>query len=162
MSNEQVLREHLIRVLDWQDAHATFETILRAWPPDRQAVKPKACPHTAWQLLEHLRICQWDILQFSRDRQHVSPDFPDGYWPDSETPPSPNAWDQSIDRFREDLAELKRVLAGPSVDLFAPIAHGEGQTVLREALLVADHNAYHLGQLLLLGRRLECWPRNQA
>ncbi len=158
MQPDQALREHLICLLDWQDAHANFEVTLRDWPPELRGIKPNGCPHTAWQLLEHLRICQWDILRFSRDPEHASPEFPSGYWPTNEAPPSDKSWDESIVQFRKDLAELKRLLADPSVDLFVPIAHGQGQTVLREMILVADHNSYHLGQLLLLRRLLGCWP----
>ncbi len=158
---DQLLREHLIGLLDWHDAHANFETILANWPPELRGVKPEGCPHTAWQLLEHLRICQWDILEFSRDSNHSSPDFPSGYWPPSAAPPSNTAWDDSITHFRRDLEETKRLLEDPSVDLFAPIAHGQGQTVLREALLVADHNSYHLGQLVLLRRLLGNWPADR-
>ena len=160
MQNERVLREHLIRLLDWRDAHASFETTLRDWPSKLRGIRPKGCPHSPWQLLEHLRICQWDILEFSRDPEHRSPDFPSGYWPDREAPPTDKSWDQSVTKFREDLAELKRLLADPSVDLLVPIAHGQGQTVIREVILVADHNAYHLGQLILLRRLLGCWPED--
>ena len=160
MQDQQRLREHLIRLLDWEDAHINFSTVLSEWPPELRGVKPAECPHTAWQLLEHLRICQWDILEFSRDPDHVSPDFPNGYWPADEAPPADAAWDGRVAQFRSDLDAMKRLLADPAVDLFAPIAHGQGQTILREALLVADHNSYHLGQLLMLRRLLGDWPRH--
>ena len=162
MQDHQALREHLIHLLDWEDAHVNFRTVFSEWPPELRGVKPAGCAHTAWQLLEHLRICQWDILEFSRDPDHVSPDFPGGYWPVDEAPPTEAAWDGRVTQFRIDLAEMKRLLANPAMDLFAPIAHGQGQTILREALLVADHNSYHLGQLLMLRRLLGDWPRHAS
>ena len=160
MQDHQALRAHLIRLLDWEDAHANFSTVLSGWPPELRGVRPASYPHTAWQLLEHLRICQWDILNFSRDPGHVSPDFPSGYWPTEEAPPSDTAWDGCVAQLRRDLDEMKQLLADPAEDLFAPIAHGQGKTILREALLVADHNSYHLGQLLMLRRLLGNWSRS--
>jgi hypothetical protein len=112
-------------------------------------------------LLEHLRIAQWDILEFSRDGRHVSPPFPEGYWPSGDAPPDEEAWERSVSAFRADLKAMEALVADPSTDLFAPIPHGQGQTVLREALLVADHNAYHLGQLVLLRRLLGAWPADR-
>ena len=159
MQIQQTLREHLVRLLDWEDAHANFNTVLSNWPSTLRGVKPPGCVHSAWQLLEHLRICQWDILEFSRNPDHVSPDFPSGYWPVDEHPPSDAAWDASVARFRGNLEEMKALIMNPAVDLYTAIAHGQGQTVLREALLVADHNSYHLGQLVSLARLLGHWPR---
>ena len=115
-------------------------------------------PHTPWRIVEHMRICQWDILQFTNNSAHISPSFPDGYWPDSEAPPDALAWDQSLSDFRDDLAAMCQLVQSPGVDLFTPIPHGDGQTVLREALLVADHNAYHLGQLVAVRRAINAWP----
>ena len=114
-------------------------------------------PHTPWRLLEHLRIAQWDILRFSVDPKHISPEFPAGYWPEGDGPPDPSAWDRSVESFRSDLQAMKDLVADPKTDLFAPIPHGQGQTILREALLVADHNAYHLGQLVTVRRLLGAW-----
>jgi hypothetical protein len=148
------LRKHLIDLLDMKGAHLDFESAVRDFPAKLRGVKPAGAPHTAWQLLEHMRLAQWDILEFSRDAKHVSPDFPDGYWPDSEAPPSDAAWQQSARKFRHDLSEMKKLISNPKFDLYAPIPHGEGQTLLREALLVADHNSYHLGQLVLLRKML--------
>jgi len=116
--------------------------------------------HTPWRLLEHLRICQWDILEFSRDAAHRSPAFPDGYWPEADSPPDDFAWDAATQAFRDDLQAMVDIVDDPATDLLAPIPHGDGQTVLREALLVADHNAYHLGQLVLLRRCLGIWNEN--
>jgi hypothetical protein len=108
-------------------------------------------------MLEHLRICQWDILEFSRDPDHVSPSFPDGYWPETDAPPDGLAWDRSVQAFRDDLQAMIELVENPTTDLYARIPHGDGQTILREALLVADHNAYHLGQLVFLRRCLHAW-----
>jgi hypothetical protein len=104
-----------------------------------------------------MRICQWDIFEFSRNAEHVSPDFPDGYWPVTDGPPDVEAWDKSVEAFRADLQAMVDLVSDPGTDLFAPIRHGDGQTILREALLVADHNAYHLGQLVFLRRCLGAW-----
>jgi len=111
-------------------------------------------------LLEHMRIAQWDILEFSRDPKHVSPDWPAGYWPESPEPPNTKAWGKSLKTFARDLAAMKRLVVNPTTDLFARIPHGTGQTILREALLVADHNAYHLGQVIVLRRLLGAWKRS--
>ena len=158
MQHERALRELLARLLDWEDAHRNYRNILSGWPPELRGVKPSGCPHTAWQLLEHLRICQWDILEFSRDPDHVSPEFPVGYWPTDEAPSDDAAWTASIARLHDDMEQMKRLVMNPDVDLFASIPHGQGQTILREAVLVADHNSYHLGQLLLLRRLEGDWP----
>ena len=159
MQDQEALREHLIRLLDWEDAHVNFNTVLSGWPKELRGTKLSGCPHTAWQLLEHLRICQWDILEFSRNPNHVPPSFPSGYWPVDEGPPNDAAWDGSVLRFQSDLNEMKGLLGDPAVNLLAPIAHGKGQTILREALLVADHNSHHLGQLIMLRRLSGTWPQ---
>jgi hypothetical protein len=126
-------------------------------PPELRGARPAGVPHTPWRLLEHLRIAQWDILEFSRNPRHVSPNFPEGYWPQGDAPSQPEAWERSVAAFRADLRAMQELVRDPSTDLVARIPHGEGQTVLREALLVADHNAYHLGQLVLLRRGLGAW-----
>ena len=133
-----------------------FEAVVARFPAKLRGVKPKGAAHTAWQLLEHMRIAQWDILEFSRDAAHVSPKFPDGYWPDSDTP-SAAQWNKCLNDFRADLKAMKKLVSDEKNDLYARIPHGTGQTLLREALLVADHNAYHIGQLLLLRRLLGAW-----
>jgi hypothetical protein len=152
-----VLREHLLYLLRGGGAHLDFEAAIAKLPPDLRGRKVAGVPHTPWRLLEHLRICQWDILEFSRNPRHVSPKFPDGYWPAGDAPPDAAAWDRSIEAFRADLRAMQDLVADPKTDLFTPLAHGKGQTVLREALLVADHNAYHLGQLVVLRRLLGAW-----
>lgn len=156
-SSDQALREHVLYLLKGGGAHLDFERAVGDLPEDLRGAKVVGVPHTAWRLLEHLRICQWDILEFSRDAEHLSPDFPDGYWPETDGPPDAKAWNRSIDSFRADMQTMIDLVADPGTDLFAPIPHGDGQTLLREALLVADHNAYHLGQMVFLRRCLGAW-----
>lgn len=151
------LRQHVIDLLKGGNAHATFDNAVRNFPPELRGKKPKGAEYSAWQLIEHLRIAQWDILEFSRDPKHRSPEWPSGYWPAKPAPPDEKAWDKSIRAFRRDLKALCDMVAGETVDLFVRIPHGDGQTVLREALLAADHNAYHIGQLVLVRRLLGAW-----
>jgi len=138
-------------------AHLHFDDALKNFPAALRGTRAAGLPHTAWQLLEHLRIAQWDILEFSRSAKHVSPEFPDGYWPKTEAPPDESAWQKSLADFRRDLREMIALVDSPRTDLYARIPHGDGQTILREALLVADHNAYHLGQIVDLRRALGAW-----
>lgn len=151
------LRQHVINLLNGGNAHATFDTAVKNFPPELRGKKPKGAEYSAWQLLEHLRIAQWDILEFSRDPKHQSPEWPSGYWPAKPAPPDDKAWDKSVRAFRRDLKELCDMVADEAADLFARIPHGDGQTMLREALLAADHNAYHIGQLVLVRRLLGAW-----
>ncbi|HTS48725.1 MAG TPA: DinB family protein [Bryobacteraceae bacterium] len=155
--NSDALRQHLLDLLRGGQAHADFEAAVADFPSQLRGKKPKGAPHTAWQLLEHLRIAQWDILEFSRNAKHVSPKWPDGYWPKTEAPPSASAWNNSVRSFRADLKAMAKLVASEESDLSARIPHGDGQTLMREALLVADHNAYHIGQLILLRRLLGAW-----
>jgi hypothetical protein len=159
MQQDQTVREHLVRLLSARQAHATWEDVFVDFPTEYRGTLLEGAPHTPWQLLEHIRIAQWDILEFSRDPKHVSPDFPAGYWPEAAKPPDVAAWEASVNRFRGDLEAMVELVTDPSTDLFAPIPHGSGQTVLREAMLVADHNAYHLGQLVLLRKMLGSWQQ---
>ena len=155
--SDQSVREHVLYLLKGGGAHLNFEQAIADLPEDLRGAKAKGVTHTPWRLLEHLRICQWDILEFSRNPDHVSPDFPAGYWPEGDAPPDSVSWDQSVQRFRDDLQAMIDLVADPETDLYARIPHGDGQTILREALLVADHNAYHLGQFVLLRRCLDAW-----
>jgi hypothetical protein len=156
-NQEQLLRQHLLELLGGGRAHAKFEDVVKGLPPRLRGAKPAKFPHTPWMLLEHLRLAQWDILEFSRNAKHVSPDWPAGYWPKTEPPPNAAAWNKSIQQFHRDLKALQKLVASPKTDLFARIPWGEGQTLLREALLVADHNAYHLAQLVDVRRMLGAW-----
>lgn len=157
---DKLLREHLLYLLKGGGAHAKFDDVIADFPAKLRGEKAYNLPHTAWMLLEHMRIAQWDILEFSRNSKHVSPEWPKGYWPKSEDPPNTAAWDKSLKAFRADLKEMQQLVADPKTDLCARIPWGEGQTILREALLVADHNAYHLGQLVTLRRLLGAWQEN--
>ncbi len=155
---QAALRKHLVYLLGGGGAHVDFDTAVAKLPAALQGKKPVGSPHTAWRLLEHMRIAQWDILEFSRSSKHVSPEWPEGYWPETDAPPRKTSWAQSVKAFRRDLQEMQSLVSKPSTDLFARIPHGDGQTVLREALLVADHNAYHLGELVMVRRLLGAWP----
>jgi DinB superfamily len=150
------LQQHLINVLSMEGAHISFDDVVEDFSGALRGKKPAGAPHTPWQLLEHMRIALSDILEFSRNAKHKSPKWPEGYWPKSEAPPSDAAWDKSVSEFRHDLDEMKKLVVHANDEqLYAPIPHGDGQTLLREALLVADHNSYHLGQLMLVKKTLE-------
>jgi len=155
MKTADPLRQHLVNLLTKAEAHVDLESELKDFPRELRGRKPPGAPHTPWQLLEHIRIAQWDILEFSRDAKHQSPKWPEGYWPNAEAPPDDKAWDKSVKTVLEDLQSMADLASDPKRDLVAKIPHGDGQTLLREALLVADHNAYHLGQLVMLRRILE-------
>jgi uncharacterized damage-inducible protein DinB len=155
--NEKVLHELLVNLLSGRGAHIDWKVTFRGIPPKLRGVRPHGLPHSIWELLEHMRIAQWDILEFSRDAKHASPDWPAGYWPAASAPPTAKAWDKSLKSFAQDLEAMKKLVASPKTDLFARIPHGTGQTILREALLLADHNAYHLGQVLIVRRLLGNW-----
>ncbi len=157
-SADRALREQLVYLLKGGGAHVHFEDALTGFPARKRGMLAEGLPHTAWQLLEHARIAQWDMLEFSRNPGHVSPNFPGGYWPKTPLPPDDAAWEKSARAFRRDLEAMIRLVKNPRADLHARIPNGHGQTILREALLVADHNAYHLGQLVDLRRALGAWP----
>jgi len=157
-SNDQALREHLVFLLKGGGAHVHFADAVEGFPEAKRGAYIAGLPHTGWQLLEHTRIAQWDILEFSRNPKHVSPGFPEGYWPKTPVPANDAAWVKSFEAFEKDLQEMVNLVKNPKTDLYAKIPHGDGQTILREALLLADHNAYHLGQLVDLRRALGEWP----
>jgi DinB superfamily len=157
--NDKLLRTHIENAIRSEEAHADWPEVLKDFPAKLRGVRPAGSPHSPWELLEHARIAQWDILEFSRSQKHVSPDFPSGYWPKNAAPPSDAAWGKNVRAFLRDREAMRKLVASPKTDLFARITHGSGQTILREALLLADHNAYHLGQFLLLRRLLGAWPR---
>ncbi|PQO42101.1 DinB family protein [Blastopirellula marina] len=155
--SEQALRDHVLYQLGGGGAHLSFEDAIADLPSKLRGAKVDGVPHTCWQLVYHMRICQWDILEFSRNPKHVSPTFPDGLWPETDAPPSEAAWEQELEAFWNDAQQMIDLVADPSTDLLAPIPHGDGQTILREAILIVDHNAYHLGQLVFLRRGLGAW-----
>jgi len=153
----KALREQLVKLLTDSEAHANFETAVKNMPAKLQGTRPPNSAHSAWDILEHLRIAQWDIIEFARNPKHTSPDFPAGYWPESPEPPNEKAWDKSVAAFQADRKTLCDLIANESTDLFAKIPHGDGQTILRQALLTVDHNAYHIGELIQLRRILGAW-----
>jgi hypothetical protein len=157
MRNDKSLREHVLNLLKGEGAHADFEAAVKDLPASLRGKRPKGAEHSAWEVLEHLRIAQWDILEFTRNAKHMSPEFPCGYWPSAQASPDEKAWEKSVDAFRSDLRAMGELVANESTDLFAPIPHAKDKTILREALLLADHNAYHLGELVLLRRLLGAW-----
>jgi hypothetical protein len=156
-ADDSALREQLIELLHAGHAHAPFDTVVRGFPVEMAGVRPANAPHSAWELLEHLRISQNDILRFSQSGEHVSPKWPEGYWPSTPGPHKKEQWDESVRAFRDDLAEFEAILRDPEKDLFRKLPWGDGQTLLREALLLADHNSHHLGQMILLRRLLGAW-----
>lgn len=158
MATDKSLREHVINLLHGGSAHVTFDQAVKDLPAELQGKRPKGADHSPWEILEHMRIALWDILEFTRNPKHVSPEFPAGYWPASSAPTDSKAWEKSVKAFQADAKALIDLVADESVDLHKPLAHGDGQTVLREALVAADHNAYHLGELVLVRRLLGAWP----
>jgi hypothetical protein len=158
--HDRALREQLVELLKGGAAHAKFDDAVGDLSPDLRGRKPANFPHSAWMLLEHLRIAQWDILEFSRNAKHKSPKWPKGYWPETEGPPSDAAWNQSIHNFRANLDAMIELVKNPNTDVYAKIPWGDGQTILREALLVADHNAYHVAQLVDVRRLLGAWTES--
>jgi hypothetical protein len=160
VDQDKGLRQHLIDLLQGGNAHVKFDDVIADFPAELRGQKVANLPHSAWMLLEHMRIAQWDILEFSRNRKHKSPAWPKGYWPATDDPPSTAQWNASIKQFRTDLKEMEELVKNPKTDLFAKIPWGDGQTILREALLVADHNAYHLAQIVDVRRLLGAWQGN--
>jgi uncharacterized damage-inducible protein DinB len=156
MDRDRSLREQLRKILDWEDAHVNLDRAIDGIPVALRGKVPRGDAHSAWQLLEHARICQHDILDFCRNPDYAEIPM-EAYWPKTVAPPSATAWTRSVAALRADRAELKRMAEDPKVDLFAKIPHGSGQTYLRELLLVADHNAYHAGQIVALRKRLGAW-----
>jgi hypothetical protein len=156
MNTPEDVREQLLRALRGA-AHPEVSSALDGVPSADRGRRAAGFPHTLWQLLEHLRIAQWDILEFGRNPNHESPEFPKGYWPESDSPPNDAAWKESLRAFRQDLRELEKIVADPEIDLVAPIPHLDGVTWFRELMLVVGHNSYHLGQFVQVRRALGCW-----
>jgi hypothetical protein len=155
---DKALRDQVLYLLGGGGAHVKFDEVMAGIPASVRGRKPAGLPHSLWMLLEHLRMAQWDILEFSRNPKYVSPKWPEGYWPQTEAAPTSTAWNASIKKFRQDLKAMQVLVKDRKTDLFARIPWGDGQTVLREALLLADHNAYHFGQMLDARRLLGAWP----
>jgi DinB superfamily len=154
------LRKHLVKLLNGGEAHVTVALALADFPAEKRGAFASGLEHTGWQLLEHIRIAQWDLLEFSRNPRHTSPEFPDGYWPLQPAPGDDRAWAKSVQAILSDLRAMTRLLEDPRADLFAAFPWGNGETLLREALVLADHTAYHLGQMVDLRRALGIWKKS--
>jgi hypothetical protein len=157
VTSDAALREQLARLLNWEGAHVNFDRAVRGIPVAMRVRRPKGF-HSPWELVEHLRLCQRDILEFCVDPDYAEKKWPDDYWPARPAPPNTRAWTASLAAFRRDRGKLEALARNPKVNLFARIPHGDGQTILRELVLTADHNAYHVGQLVAVRRLLGCWP----
>ncbi len=157
MKTPKQLRQQVVNLLTSQEAHADFETAVKDLPAKLRGQRPKGAEHSPWQVLEHLRIAQWDLIEYAIDPKHESPEFPAGYWPKNAAPPNGAAWDTSVKSFRKDRQRLCDLVMAESTDLLAKIPYAGGQTMLRQAFVAADHNAYHLGEMVLLRRMLGAW-----
>ena len=157
-NGDSVVRQHLVDLLKGGAAHVSFSDALEGFPGTKRGTFAQGLPHTGWQLLEHARIAQWDILEYSRNPKHVSPGFPEGYWPKTPGPPTDAEWEKSLRTFEHDLNEMVELVKNPKTNLYAKIPHSQGHTLLREVLVLADHNAYHIGQIVDLRRALGAWP----
>ncbi len=155
--SDTVVRKQVAQFLEESHAHAGFDAAVKDFPAELRGRRAPGAPHTAWQLLEHMRIAQWDIVEFSRDGRHKSPKWPEGYWPETEAPPSEKAWDESVARFRRERAAMQKLVLDKTRDLSAIVPHAQSQTLIREALVLMDHNSYHVGQMVLLRRLLGAW-----
>jgi hypothetical protein len=157
MDDSSVYREQLLQLLSGRNAHFTFEDAVKAFPMEFINTKPPNVSYTPWHLIEHLRLAQWDILEFVRDPDHVSPKWPEGYWPDPDAEADASDWQQTIDSFNTDLQAMAAIAQDPDIDLQAELPHAPGYTYLREILLVADHNAYHIGEFCILRQIMGTW-----
>jgi hypothetical protein len=158
VDRDRSLRDHFMYLLAGEGAHAPFDRVIAGWPEAQRGIIPAGAAHSGWMLLEHLRLAQSDIVEYVRSPSHVSPPWPEGYWPATDEPPDPGAWDRAAAAFGADVGTLRGWVDDPAVDLLAPLPHAPAATVLREVLLVADHNAYHLGQMVVVRRLLGVWP----
>lgn len=161
MTPDSVIREHITQLLDGRNAHLTFDDAVDQFPIERINEHPPNVPYNPWHLIEHLRISQWDILEFIRDPDHQSPKWPAGYWPDPSAAADHPQWIKSLGLFRKDLAAIKDLVQNPAIDLSAEIPHATGYTYIREFLLVADHNAYHIGEFAILRQIMGTWPADR-
>jgi hypothetical protein len=157
MRNQETgsIRRHVDNLLRMEGAHIAFDDGVADFPRAMRGAKPAGAPHSAWELLEHMRLAQEDILDFCRNPEYKDRTFPNDYWPPTEAPATDEDWENAVQQFQRDLTEMRALVADAAIDLLARIPHGQGQTVLQQALLVADHNAYHLGQLVFLGKMME-------
>jgi hypothetical protein len=156
-AEDTLLRNQLVELLRGGSAHADLDTCLDKMPAKLYGSKPKGASHSVWQLLEHLRFTLHDLLVFSTDSHYIAPKWPDDYWPAEEAPESQEEWKRSLKAMKADMAEFEKMVQNPATNLYAKIPWGEGQTLLREVLLAADHNSYHLGQIVMLRKQLDAW-----
>jgi DinB family protein len=159
MTQDQQIRQQLAKALDWGEAHPDFQAAVADFPPDLRSEVPAGFVHSAWDLLEHLRIALWDIVEFTKDTRHKSPPWPKGYWPHTHNPPQEEAWDQSVESVVDLLEQMRGLILDRSRPLLEPLPRGQGQTLMREALLAADHHAYHVGEIVQLRKALKAWPK---
>lgn len=152
-----VVIKALKELINGGHAHVTFEDAVKELPAKLRGEVPENMPYSVWQLVEHIRITQWDILEFSRNPKHQSPPWPEGYWPKEHAPKDANAWKESIAQVNRERKEFLKLLDEPGVDLYTPFEHGSGQNLLREAMLIADHTSYHTGEIIVLRRLLGAW-----
>ncbi|MCX2743166.1 DinB family protein [Mangrovivirga sp. M17] len=155
--NDESLRPLLRKILNWEDAHVNFDNAINNIPEKMRGIRHKDIPYSLWELIEHIRLSQYDILEFCRNPDYKEMPWPDAYWPDSAAPESSDEWDRSISKYKEDRESLKKLVSDENLELASEIPHGDGQTYIREILLVADHNAYHVGQIVLLRKLLGIW-----
>ena len=157
MTSDQVVREQLLALLNGGNAHMTFEQTVADFPAEHFNTRPDNVAYTPWHILEHLRIAQWDILEFIRNPDHVSPDWPKGYWPDPAKESEQNQWKETISAFLSNLGSLRSIVKDSDIDLYAPIPHAPNYTIFREILVVSDHNAYHIGEFAILRQVMSTW-----
>ena len=157
MNSDDIVRQHVLKLLQGGNAHMTFDQAIDGFPPEAINALPPNVLYSPWHLLEHIRITQWDILEFVRDPDHVSPAWPEGYWPPKGQEADGSRWQDTIQAFRSDMEALEAMVQDPATDLYADLPHAAGYTVLREILLVADHNAYHIGEFTILRQIMGTW-----
>jgi hypothetical protein len=160
VAEDKALREHVVKLLKGGDAHADFAAAVADFPAELRGNTPKGAEHSPWQLLEHLRLALEDLVDFSTNPGYKALEWPRDYWPEEAAPPDDKAWDRSVHAFGHAQDAMCKLVEDPMTDLFAKIPHGDGQTILREALVAADHNSYHLGQIVLLRRQLGAWTQS--
>ena len=158
MDPDKLVREQLLFLLGGGNAHMSFDQAVAEFPLEYINRLPPNVPYTPWHLLEHMRIAQWDILEFIRNPEYLSPEWPEGYWPPQDEQADEFRWEQTLRDFRADLRAFQEMVEDPGTDLFAPLPHAQDYTVLREILVVADHNAYHIGEFAILRQVMETWP----
>lgn len=158
----EALRTIIASALDWQEAHVGFEHAVAGLPEDLRGRRPERYPHSPWELVEHVRLTQADLVAFMEDAGYTAPSWPEGYWPDGPAPPTRASWDEAVAAVRTDRERLRTLATRPSVDLGAKIPWGDGQTYGRTILVAVDHTAYHVGQLVAVRRLLAAWPPGEA